>query len=70
MPTQKKAILVAPNVRMAMAYIRQKYVDRDIYDSEWGRIHASAVIHESVLVPEDAVIGPGVVIGRNVQLMC
>lgn len=62
------AILVAPNVRMAMAYIRQKYVDRDIYDSEWGRIHASAVIHESVLVPEDAVIGPGVVIGRNVQL--
>ena len=62
------AILVAPNVRMAMAYIRQKYVDRDVYDTEWGRIHATAVIHESVLVPEDAVIGPGVVIGRNVQL--
>ncbi|NOQ63699.1 MAG: UDP-3-O-(3-hydroxymyristoyl)glucosamine N-acyltransferase [Methyloprofundus sp.] len=62
------AVLVAPNVRMAMAYIRQKYTDRDVYDSEWGRIHATAVIHESVQVPEDAVIGPGVVIGARVQL--
>lgn len=62
------AILVAPNVRMAMAYIRQKYVDRDVYDSEWGRLHATAVIHESVHVPDDAVIGPGVVIGARVQL--
>ena len=62
------AILLAPNVRMAMAYIRQKYVDRDVYNSEWGRIHATAVIHESVQVPVDAVIGPGVVIGAGVQL--
>lgn len=62
------AILHAPNVRMAMAYIRQKYTDRDVYDSEWGRVHATAVIHESVLVPADAVIGPGVVIGAGVKL--
>ena len=62
------AVLVAPNVRMAMAYIRQKYTDRDVYDSEWGRIHCSAVIHESVAVPDDAVIGPGVVIGARVKL--
>lgn len=62
------ALLIAPNVRMAMAYIRQKYVDRNVYDSEWGRVHATAVIHESVAVPDDAVIGPGVVIGKNVQL--
>ena len=62
------AVLLAPNVRMAMAYIRQKYADRDIYDSEWGRIHNTAVIHKSVLVPDDAVIGPGVVIGAGVQL--
>jgi UDP-3-O-[3-hydroxymyristoyl] glucosamine N-acyltransferase len=53
------AILVAPNVRLAMAYIRQKYADRNVYDSEWGRVHATAVIHESVQVPSDAVIGPG-----------
>ncbi len=62
------AILVAPNVRMAMAYLRQKYTDRDVYTSEWGQRHATAVIHESVLVPDDAVIGPGVVIGANVKL--
>ncbi|GFO72688.1 UDP-3-O-[3-hydroxymyristoyl] glucosamine N-acyltransferase [Bathymodiolus japonicus methanotrophic gill symbiont] len=62
------ALLIAPNVRMAMAYIRQKYVDRDVYDSEWGRVHAAAVIHASVTVPDDAVIGPGVVIGKNVRL--
>lgn len=62
------AILVAPNVRLAMAYIRQKYADRNVYDSEWGRVHATAVIHESVQVPSDAVIGPGVVIGARVQL--
>jgi len=65
---ENTAILVAPNVRMAMAYLRQKYTDRNVRDSEWGRIHASAVIHESVIVPEDAVIGPNVVIGANVQL--
>lgn len=62
------AILVAPNVRMAMAYIRQKYADRNVYNSEWGRIHTSAIIHETVEVPDDAVIGPGVVIGAHVQL--
>ena len=65
---EETAILLAPNVRMAMAYIRQKYVDRDVYHSEWGRIHSTAVIHDSVLVPNDAVIGPGVVIGAGVQL--
>ncbi|MCK5356499.1 MAG: UDP-3-O-(3-hydroxymyristoyl)glucosamine N-acyltransferase [Methyloprofundus sp.] len=65
---ENTAILLAPNVRMAMAYIRQKYVDRDVYHSEWGRLHATAVIHESVHVPDDAVIGPGVVIGADVQL--
>jgi len=62
------AILVAPNVRMAMAYLRQKYTDRDVYNSEWGRVHETAIIHESVIVPEDVVIGPGVVIGANVQI--
>jgi UDP-3-O-[3-hydroxymyristoyl] glucosamine N-acyltransferase len=62
------AILIAPNVRMAMAYLRQKYTDRNVYDSEWGQVHVTAVIHESVNVPSDAVIGPNVVIGRNVKL--
>ncbi len=65
---ENAAILVAPNVRMAMAYLRQKYTDRNVYDSEWGQVHATAVIHESVDIPSDVVIGPNVVIGANVKL--
>lgn len=62
------AVLVAPNVKLAMALLRQAYDDRDVRASEWPRIHASAVIHDSVSVPEDALIGPGAVIGANVRL--
>lgn len=65
---ENTAILLATNVRVAMAQIRQKYVDRDVHRSEWGRIHITAVIHPSVIVPDDVVIGPGVVIGKDVQL--
>ena len=65
---ENMAVLVAPSVRMAMAYLRQKYTDRNVYDSEWGQVHASAVIHESVKIPTDAVIGPNVVIGANVRI--
>jgi UDP-3-O-[3-hydroxymyristoyl] glucosamine N-acyltransferase len=65
---ESTAILIAPNVRMAMAYLRQKYTDRNIYNSEWGKIHDTAVIHQSVAIPNDAVIGPNVVIGANVKI--
>jgi len=62
------AILLAPNVRLASALVKQAYADRDFHRTEWPRIHPSAVIHDSVAVPEDAVIGPGVVVGRGVGL--
>lgn len=62
------AVLVAPNVKLAMALLRQAYDDRDVRVSEWPRIHPSAVIHDSVSVPEDALVGPGAVIGANVRL--
>lgn len=62
------AVLVAPNVRLAIAILKQTYADRDVRNTEWPRIHHSAVIHDSVHVPEDAVVGPGVVIGRGVKL--
>ncbi|QSA95891.1 UDP-3-O-(3-hydroxymyristoyl)glucosamine N-acyltransferase [Methylococcus sp. EFPC2] len=62
------AILVAANVRLATALVKQAYDDRDYRTDEWPRVHPSAVIHESVQVPTDAVIGPGVVIGANVSL--
>lgn len=62
------AVLLAPNVRLATALVKQAYDDRDFYRSEWPRVHPSAVIHESVRIPNDAVIGPGVVVGAEVEL--
>lgn len=62
------AVLTAPNVRLAMALIKQAYDDRDLRDGQWPRIHPSAVIHASVHVPDSAQIGPGVVLGAGVQL--
>jgi UDP-3-O-[3-hydroxymyristoyl] glucosamine N-acyltransferase len=60
--------LVAPNVRVAMALLKQTYDDRNVRDSEWGRIHPSTIIHASATVPDDVVLGPGVVIGADVVL--
>ena len=62
------AILLAKNIRLATALVKQAYDDRDFYHSEWPRIHPSAVVHASVVIPETAVIGPGVVVGANVVL--
>ncbi len=62
------SILLAKNVRLASALVKQAYDDRDFYHTEWPRIHPSAVVHESVKVPASAVIGPGVVVGARVAL--
>lgn len=61
-------ILVSPNVELAHAWLKQKYMDRAFHDSEWGQVHESAVVHESVKVPATCVIGPLAVIGRDVKL--
>jgi UDP-3-O-[3-hydroxymyristoyl] glucosamine N-acyltransferase len=62
------AILLAKNIRLATALVKQAYDDRDFYHTEWPRIHPSAVVHPSVQIPDSAVIGPGVVVGSNVVL--
>lgn len=61
-------VLISPNVELAHAWLKQKYADRGFHDSEWGRVHPSAVVHESVKVPASCVIGPLAVIGKDVQL--
>ena len=61
------SLIQVADVRVALAYIRQHHDDHP-YQSEWSRIHPSAVIHEDVLVPESAMIGPGVVVGSQVTL--
>ncbi|MGZ8250238.1 LpxD N-terminal domain-containing protein, partial [Methylomagnum sp.] len=62
------ALLIAPNVRLAHALVKQAYADRDVRATEWPRVHPSAVVHESVQVPDDAVIGPGAVVGAGASL--
>ncbi len=61
-------VFISSNVRLAQALLRQAYMDRDLYNTEWPQIHPAAVIHETVKVPADSVIGPGAMLGRNVHI--
>ncbi len=60
------SVLISSNAKLAQALLRQKYVDRDIRENGWPRVHDSAHIHESVCIPDSVTIGPGVVISKNV----
>jgi UDP-3-O-[3-hydroxymyristoyl] glucosamine N-acyltransferase len=61
-------VMVAPNLKLAHALIRQRYVDRDVLDSEWPAIHPSAVIGPDCEIGEGSRIGPQVVLGRGVHV--
>jgi len=61
-------VLIAPNLKLAHAMIRQRYVDRDVLDSEWPAIHPSAVIGPDCVIGEGSRIGPQVVLGAGVRL--
>ena len=61
-------VLIAPNLKLAHAMIRQRYVDRDVLDSEWGDIHPSAVIGPDCVIGEGSRIGPQVVLGAGVRV--
>jgi len=60
--------LVAKNLGVAHALLKQKYGDHDYARAGWSRIHASAVIHESVKIPKSTQIGPNVVIEQGAQI--
>ena len=61
-------VLTTSNVGLSHAFLRQKYADRNLQETEWGRLHPSAIIHESVSIPDSATIGPNVIIGKNVKI--
>lgn len=65
---QNTSVLVSSNVKLAQALLMQAYVDRDIRDNGWSRIHPSALIHDSVSIPENVTIGPGVVVSKNASV--
>jgi UDP-3-O-[3-hydroxymyristoyl] glucosamine N-acyltransferase len=61
-------LLVAPNVDLAQAFIKQRYGAREYEAADWGRIHPSAIVHETAEVHATAVIEPRAVIGRDVRV--
>lgn len=61
-------LLVAPNVKLARALISQRYVDRDVLDSEWPDVHPSAVIADGCEIGAGSRVGPQVVLGRDVRV--
>jgi UDP-3-O-[3-hydroxymyristoyl] glucosamine N-acyltransferase len=61
-------VLTSPNVRLAHAWIGQRFFDRDLRGDEWPRIHPSAVVHETAQVPSSVHVGPNAVIGRRARL--
>ncbi|MEM7304421.1 MAG: UDP-3-O-(3-hydroxymyristoyl)glucosamine N-acyltransferase [Pseudomonadota bacterium] len=65
---ENTSLLISPNVKLAQALLMQTYVDRNIRENGWPRIHTSASIHESVSVADSVTIGPGAVISKNVSL--
>ncbi len=62
------SILVSKNAKLAQALLRQAYVDRDLRDNGWPKIHPSAVIHETAALQNDVSIGPNAVISKNVSI--
>ena len=61
-------LLVANNVKLAHALIRQRFADRDVLHTEWPQIHPSAVIHTTSEIGKGSTIGPHVVLGENVRI--
>ncbi len=67
-PSDALAILVAPNVGLAHALIKQRYSSRDFGLSCWRGVHTTAVVHESANIGEGTVIEPRAVIGAGVRI--
>ena len=61
-------VLIAKNVLLAHAVIKQAYSDRDFINEQWGKIHPSAIIHQSAVIGEDTFISPNVTIGQKVVI--
>jgi UDP-3-O-[3-hydroxymyristoyl] glucosamine N-acyltransferase len=61
-------LLIAPNLKLAHALIRQRYVDRNVLESEWPDIHPSAVVGPDCEIGSGSRIGPNVVLGQGVRI--
>ena len=61
-------LLLAPNVNLAQALIKERYAGRRFEDAGWPEIHPSAVIHETAVLAATARVEPRAVIGRNARI--
>ncbi|MBE7412174.1 MAG: UDP-3-O-(3-hydroxymyristoyl)glucosamine N-acyltransferase [Leptospiraceae bacterium] len=65
--TEISSLIVASNLGLAHALIRQKYADRNFRDTEeWGKVHPNSVVHPTAKIHESVIVGPCAVIGKNV----
>jgi UDP-3-O-[3-hydroxymyristoyl] glucosamine N-acyltransferase len=62
------AVILANNVSLAHAKLKQKYASRDFSKSGWTNNHSSCVIHPSAEIDPSVVLEPGVVIGAEVKI--
>ena len=58
------AVLVASNVGLAHALIKQRYGGREFAAADWVAVHPSAVVHETAVLDPTATVEPRAVIGR------
>lgn len=60
--------IIAKNVDVFRALFLQEFVDKNLRQTYYGRIHPNAIIHKDVKLPQNITIGPNVVIEPNVKI--
>lgn len=61
-------LVIAANVNLAHALIKQKYGARRFERADWPRIHPSAIIHPTAVIASTASVEPKAVIGNHVRI--
>lgn len=61
-------LVITENVPLAHALIKHKYGARNFDDTEWPRIHPSAVVHPTAVIAATTVVEPKAVIGKRVRI--
>ncbi|HAA05340.1 MAG TPA: UDP-3-O-(3-hydroxymyristoyl)glucosamine N-acyltransferase [Syntrophobacteraceae bacterium] len=61
-------LVIAANVNLAQAMIKQKYGARQFERADWPRIHPSAVIPPTAMIASTATVEPKAVIGNWVRI--
>ena len=62
------AVMVAPNLPMAHALLKQRFAGRDFAKSGWSGIHPSAIIHETAKIGDGTIVEPRAVVGARTHI--